>query len=137
MRIKSEDMEDPELNVAPLIDMVFLLLVYFMVSASLIRMEESRIVLNPDLSEGLQGIEPGQQILVIFYFHRSEGFDLLQHPQGDRSRPKRGVFTLRSPRRPNPIGATIVDVLAVDGNVLRVGGLDAINGTPVLDIKPA
>ncbi|MBN2390399.1 MAG: SAM-dependent methyltransferase, partial [Anaerolineae bacterium] len=57
--------------------------------------------------------------------------------QGDRNRPRRGVFALRSPRRPNPIGVTVVDLVAIQGNVLRVLGLDAINGTPLLDLKPA
>lgn len=98
---------------------------------------ESRIVLDPALEEGLQGLEIGQRILVVFHCHRSEGYELTQHPQGDRSRPCRGVFALRSPRRPNPIGITVVELVAVDGNVLRVRGLDAINSTPVLDIKPA
>jgi tRNA-Thr(GGU) m(6)t(6)A37 methyltransferase TsaA len=102
-----------------------------------IRAVESRIVLDPSLTEGLRGLEPGRQIMVVFCFHRSQGFDLLQHPQGDRSRPRRGVFALRSPRRPNPIGVTVVDLVDLEGNVLRVRGLDAINGTPVLDLKPA
>ena len=102
-----------------------------------IRAVESRIVLDPALMEGLRGLKPGQQIMVIFYFHRSQGYDLCQHPRGDRSRPRRGVFARRSPRRPNPIGVTVVDLVAVEGNVLRVRGLDAINGTPVLDLKPA
>jgi tRNA-Thr(GGU) m(6)t(6)A37 methyltransferase TsaA len=102
-----------------------------------IRSTESRIVLDPALTEGLRGLEPGQRIMVVFYFHRSKGYDLRQHPQGDSSRPRRGVFALRSPRRPNPIGVTVVDLVAVEGNVLRVRGLDAINGTPVLDLKPA
>jgi tRNA-Thr(GGU) m(6)t(6)A37 methyltransferase TsaA len=62
---------------------------------------------------------------------------LLQHPRGDQGQPQRGVFALRSPHRPNPIGVTIVNLLAVERNVLRVSGLDAINGTPVLDLKPA
>jgi tRNA-Thr(GGU) m(6)t(6)A37 methyltransferase TsaA len=97
---------------------------------------ESRIVVDPTFTEGLRGLEPGKKIIVIFHFHRSQGFDLLQHPQGDRSRPRRGVFALRSPRRPNPIGVTVVDLVTVEGNVLRVRGLDAINGTPVLDLKP-
>ncbi len=96
---------------------------------------ESRIILNPELLEGLQGIEPGNQIVVLFYFHQSEGYDLLQHPRGDRTRPVRGVFSLRSPRRPNPIGMTVVDLIDIEGNVLRVRGLDAINGTPILDLK--
>jgi tRNA-Thr(GGU) m(6)t(6)A37 methyltransferase TsaA len=101
-----------------------------------IRAVESRIVIDPSLVEGLKGLESGQRMMVVFCFHRSEGFDLLQHPRGDRSRPRRGVFALRSPRRPNPIGVTVVDLVAVEGNVLRVRGLDAINGTPVLDLKP-
>lgn len=102
----------------------------------LIRAAPSRIVLQADLAEGLQGVEPGQRLMVIFYFHRSQGYELQQHPRGDASRPRRGVFALRSPRRPNPIGVTVVDLLAVEGNVLHVRGLDAINGTPVLDLKP-
>lgn len=102
-----------------------------------VRAVESRIVLDPALVEGLQGLETGRPIMVIFYFHLSEGYTLRQHPRGDKSRPLQGVFTLRSPRRPNPIGVTVVDLLAVEGNVLRVRGLDAIDGTPVLDLKPA
>jgi tRNA-Thr(GGU) m(6)t(6)A37 methyltransferase TsaA len=96
---------------------------------------ESCIILDPSLVAGLQGLEPGQQIMVVFYFHRSEGYDLLQHPQGDQSRPMRGVFALHSPNRPNPIGVTTVDLISVEGHVLRVRGLDALNGTPVLDLK--
>lgn len=107
------------------------------VAPDLIRAAPSRIVLQADLTEGLQGVEPGQQLMVIFFFHRSQGYELQQHPRGDASRPRRGVFALRSPRRPNPIGVTIVDLLAVEGNVLHVHGLDAINRTPVLDLKPA
>jgi tRNA-Thr(GGU) m(6)t(6)A37 methyltransferase TsaA len=98
---------------------------------------ESRINLNPALTLGLTGLEPGQRLMVLFFFHRSQGFDLLQHPRGDRERAKQGVFTLRSPRRPNGIGVTVVDLLAIEENVLRVQGLDAFNGTPVLDLKPA
>ncbi len=100
------------------------------------RSAESRIVLNPEYVEGLWGLEPGKSIMVIFYFHRSIGYDLLQHPRGDESRAKRGVFAIRSSRRPNSIGVTEVELLAIEGNVLRVLGLDAINGTPVLDLKP-
>jgi tRNA-Thr(GGU) m(6)t(6)A37 methyltransferase TsaA len=101
------------------------------------RAAASRIVLDSRLEAALQGIEPGQQLMVIFYFHRSQGYEQQQHPRGDRSRPKRGVFALRSPNRPNPIGVTVVDVTAVEGTVLHVRGLDAMNGTPVLDLKPA
>jgi len=98
---------------------------------------ESRLVIDPALVEGLQGFEAGQQIMVLFYFHRSTGYELSQHPRGDQTHSKRGVFTLRSPHRPNPIGVTIVDLLGIDENVLRVRGLDACNGTPILDLKPA
>lgn len=103
----------------------------------LIRAAPSRIELDPRLASGLQGIEPGQKLMVIFHFHRSEGYELQQHPRGDPTRPKRGVFALCSPRRPNPIGVTVVDVLGVSGHILEVRGLDAINRSPVLDIKPA
>jgi len=101
-----------------------------------IREAESQIFLNPDLVEGLHGLQPGTQLAVIFYFHRSEDYELRQHPRGDQSRPKRGVFSLRSPKRPNPIGMTVVDLIEIKNNVLLVRGLDAINGTPVLDLKP-
>ncbi len=107
------------------------------VESELLRSTESKIVLDPTLATGLQGLEPGQKLMVIFYFHRSQGFELLQHPKGDRDRPRRGVFSLRSPCRPNRIGVTVVDLAAVEGSILRVRGLDAIDGTPVLDLKPA
>jgi tRNA-Thr(GGU) m(6)t(6)A37 methyltransferase TsaA len=100
-----------------------------------IRSAESRLVIDASLVEGLQGFEVGQRIMVVFYFHRSKGYELLQHPRGDPSLPKRGIFTLHSPNRPNPIGVTIVDLISVQGNVLRVNGLDAINNTPLLDLK--
>ena len=103
-----------------------------------IRAVESRIVLDPTLVAGLKGLDPGRQVMVVFHFHRVPGqYDLCQHPRGDSSRPRRGVFALCSPHRPNPIGVTVVDLVAIEGNVLRVRGLDAINGTPVLDLKPA
>lgn len=103
----------------------------------LIRATTSRVVLEPALEGGLEGIEPGQELIIVFHFHRSSDFALQQHPRGDRSRPRRGVFALRSPNRPNPIGVTLVRLISIEGHVLQVQGLDAINGTPVLDIKPA
>ncbi len=102
-----------------------------------IRSKDSRIILDPHFVEGLQGLEVGQRILIIFCFHQSEGYELLQHPRGDVTVSRRGVFALRSPHRPNPIGISVVDLLSIEGNVLLVRGLDAINSTPVLDIKPA
>jgi tRNA-Thr(GGU) m(6)t(6)A37 methyltransferase TsaA len=106
-------------------------------SSELMRAAEARLILEPALVDGLTGLQPGQQIMIIFYFHRSKGFDLLQHPRGDPSRPRRGVFALRSPERPNPIGVTVVELVRIDGNVLHVRGLDALDGSPILDIKPA
>jgi len=93
-------------------------------------------VLDSSLRDGVQGLEPGAEILIIFWFHRASGFELLQHPRGDQRRPKRGVFSLRSPHRPNPIGVSRVRLTGVDESVLRVVGLDALNGTPILDLKP-
>jgi tRNA-Thr(GGU) m(6)t(6)A37 methyltransferase TsaA len=106
------------------------------VSSELIRSEESRIVLDLALTDGLHGLEAGQKVAVLFDFHRSKEYELLQHPRGDVTRPKRGVFSLRSPYRPNPIGLCEVELIAMEGNILRVRGLDALNRTPVLDIKP-
>jgi L-fuculose-phosphate aldolase len=105
--------------------------------ADAMREAESLIVLDPAFVAGLGGLEAGQQLLVLFVFHRAQGSALLQHPRGDTSRRRRGVFALRSPRRPNPIGATVVELVAIEADRLRVRGLDAFNGTPVMDIKPA
>ena len=75
--------------------------------------------------------------MVVFYFDRMEDYELLQHPRGDCSQPRRGVFSLRSPRRPNPIGVTVVELISIDKNVLTVRGLDTFDGTPVFNLKPA
>jgi tRNA-Thr(GGU) m(6)t(6)A37 methyltransferase TsaA len=100
-----------------------------------IAVAESRVVVVPQFVEGLTGLKAGQQVMIVFHFHLVQSYALLQHPRGDRSRSRRGVFALHTPYRPNPIGVTVVDLLSVEGNVLRVQGLDALNGTPVLDIK--
>ena len=100
------------------------------------RQHHSRLVLRPEFAAGLEGLAAGDRIVVLFYFHRSEGYSLRQHPRGDISRPPRGLFALRSPRRPNPIGVTVARIEAVEGNVLQVSGLDALDGSPLLDIKP-
>jgi len=97
----------------------------------------SEIVLFDSYKEGIEGLKPGQEILVLFWFHCSSGYQLRQHPRGDRSRPLRGVFALRSPHRPNPIGVTQATITKLEDGVLSVTALDAFDGTPVLDIKPA
>jgi tRNA-Thr(GGU) m(6)t(6)A37 methyltransferase TsaA len=102
-----------------------------------IRAVESRIVLDSSLVQGLTGLEASQRVMVVFYFHLSRGYELLQHPRGDGSRPRQGVFALHSPNRPNPIGVTVVELISIEDNVLRVRGLDALNGTPLLDLKSA
>jgi tRNA (adenine37-N6)-methyltransferase len=107
------------------------------ISAPRQRAERSELEILPELAEGLQGIAPGQHIVVLFQFHLSrEIAPLLQHPEGDPKNPLRGVFTLRSPRRPNPIGLSTVRVLEIQDNRLVVAGLDAYDGSPILDIKP-
>jgi tRNA-Thr(GGU) m(6)t(6)A37 methyltransferase TsaA len=106
-------------------------------SGESLRSAVSRIVVDRDLTEGLSGLEAGERLLVLYWLHRAEPRALLQHPRGDFARPVRGVFALRTPHRPNPIGATEVELIARRGNVLEVRGLDAIDGTPVLDLKPA
>ena len=101
-----------------------------------IRASQSRIVVYPEYADGLNGIEESEWITVIFHFHRAEGYELRQHPRGDESRPKRGVFSLCSPRRPNHLGVSFARLLGREGNTLHVTHLDALNGTPVLDLKP-
>jgi tRNA-Thr(GGU) m(6)t(6)A37 methyltransferase TsaA len=94
------------------------------------------LVLAADVLHGLDGIEAGAHVLVLTWLHRARRDVLRVHPRSDPSRPPQGVFATRSPDRPNPIGLHRVEVAEVDGNRLRVRGLEAVNGTPVLDLKP-
>lgn len=96
----------------------------------------SRIRVLDEYADGLYRIEKFERLYVIYLFDRSEGCRLVIHPRGDPGRPERGVFATRSPYRPNPLGLSVVDLVGVEGNVLTVRGLDAIDKTPVLDIKP-
>jgi tRNA (adenine37-N6)-methyltransferase len=98
---------------------------------------EGRLVIDPQYQEGLSDIEPGQRIVVLFHFHRSPEFipaNLIQKPPHRETR--RGVFSTCSPRRPNPLGMSVVEVLDIQGNTLRVKGIDMVDGTPILDLKP-
>ncbi len=89
----------------------------------------------PQYQDGLEGIAPGQTIVVLFWLHKS-GRDVLKvYPRGDRSRGLRGVFATRSPARPNPIAVSELKVLAIHDNYLEVSGLDILDGTPIVDIK--
>ena len=98
---------------------------------------ESEIVINPEWADALDGIEGFSHLWVLFYLSESPLPESLRtHPQGCDDTPLVGRFATRSPVRPNPIGLTPVELLAVEGNCLRVRGLDAFDGTPVLDLKP-
>ena len=108
-----------------------------MADPKLLRQQEVEIELLPGLAAGLDTLAPGDPILVVFYFHLAapRGFRLRLHPRDDQTKPLRGVFATRTPYRPNSLGVTVARVLAVEGNRLWVDGLDALDGTPVLDIK--
>ena len=91
---------------------------------------------NPLVAEGLMGIKPGDELIVITWLHEGRRDVLQVRPRKDPNNPLTGVFNTRSPDRPNPIGLHPVVVRAIEGNRLRVGPLEAIDGTPVVDIKP-
>jgi tRNA-Thr(GGU) m(6)t(6)A37 methyltransferase TsaA len=98
---------------------------------------EGTLVIDDRYLEGVKDIEAGQRIVVIFHFHRSPAFDASYLTQKPHHRKKRlGVFSIRSPIRPNPIGVSVLEVLEVKDNIIRVKGVDMLDGTPVLDIKP-
>jgi tRNA-Thr(GGU) m(6)t(6)A37 methyltransferase TsaA len=97
---------------------------------------EAWIVVEPAFAPALDGIAPGDRLVILTWLHLSRRDVLRTHPRNDTTRPEQGVFSTRSPDRPNPIGLHPVEVLAVDGNRLRVAPLEAIAGTPVIDIKP-
>lgn len=91
---------------------------------------------TPNLVVGLEGLVVGQDIIVITWFHEARRDVLKLHPRGDLNLPLTGVFATRSPDRPNPLGLHRVRILEIAGNKLKVGPLEAINGTPIVDIKP-
>lgn len=101
---------------------------------------ESEIHLEPVYAPGLQGLEGFSHVIVIFFLDRAQGFDpkkqLLRRPRGMEDMQEVGVFAQRTKYRPNPIGTTAVELLGIAGGVVRVRGLDALDGTPVLDLKP-
>ena len=91
---------------------------------------------SPLLAEGLDGLAVGNDIIVVTWLHEARRDVLRVHPRSDRSRPLTGVFATRSPDRPNPLGLHPVTVREVHKNRLRIGPIEAIDGTPVVDIKP-
>ena len=98
---------------------------------------EAWLELTTAAAPGLIGIQPGDELILLTWLHLAERDVLQVHPRGDRNRPLTGVFATRSPDRPNPIGLHRVSVLEVSEQKLRVAPLEAIDGTPIVDIKPA
>jgi tRNA-Thr(GGU) m(6)t(6)A37 methyltransferase TsaA len=96
---------------------------------------EGELEILRSFAPGLTDIEGFSHLFVIWAFDRAEGFDLIAHPPTDEKRPH-GVFSTRSPRRPNPIALTVVELLRREGASLHVRGVDMLDGTPILDIKP-
>lgn len=96
----------------------------------------ARIVLSPGASEAAADLAVGDALLVLTWLHQADRTVQSVHPRGDRSRRRTGVFSTRSPERPNPIGLHRVTVVKIERNVLTVSDLEAIDGTPVVDIKP-
>jgi tRNA-Thr(GGU) m(6)t(6)A37 methyltransferase TsaA len=94
------------------------------------------LVFDDAMAEGLRGLEVGDDLLVLTWLDRASRDVLTVHPRGDRSRPATGVFSTRSPHRPNPLGLHRVGVLSIDGLRIRVRDLEAVDGTPILDVKP-
>lgn len=89
----------------------------------------------PEFEEALDGIVSGQTIVVLFWLHQAARDILKVHPRGDMSKKLRGVFSTRSPNRPNPLAISELKVIAIQGNRLEVSGLDILDGTPIVDIK--
>jgi L-fuculose-phosphate aldolase len=99
---------------------------------------ESILALQPEFVDGLLGITEGDTLQVLYWMHQLPASDrarMQAHPRGDTTRPRCGVFALRCPMRPNPIGVTIVVVKHIMGNQITVTELDALDGSPILDIK--
>ena len=97
---------------------------------------EAWIAFEPAIAEAAAQIGPGDPLVILTWLDRGDREVLQVHPRSDPNRPLTGVFSTRSPDRPNPVGLHDVEVLEVDGNRIRVSGLEALDGTPVLDVKP-
>ena len=95
---------------------------------------EATVEVFPEFTKGLTDLEGFSHVILLYYFHLCGGFDLMVTPYLD-TRPH-GVFATRAPRRPNPVGLSVVQLRGIEGNVLRIVGVDMVDGTPLLDIKP-
>jgi tRNA-Thr(GGU) m(6)t(6)A37 methyltransferase TsaA len=97
---------------------------------------EAWLVFDVEMAEGLRSLRAGDEVIVITWLHHARRDVLSVHPRGDAARPLEGVFSTRSPNRPNPIGLHRVRITAVDGARIQVRSLEALHGTPILDLKP-
>src|SRR5687768_5077446 len=98
---------------------------------------DALLVIEPRFADALEGLQPGQEVVVLTWLHRADREVLQVYPRGDTSRGLQGVFNTRSPARPNPIGLHRVTIGAIDGTTVTVNNMEAIDGTPILDVKPA
>jgi tRNA-Thr(GGU) m(6)t(6)A37 methyltransferase TsaA len=94
------------------------------------------LVLEPAVLEGLEGIRPGDEVIVLTWLDRARRDVLRVHPRDDPANPEQGVFNTRSADRPNPIGLHPVEVVSIEGRRIRVRNLEALDGTPIVDVKP-
>ena len=97
---------------------------------------EAWLVLDSAVRDAMEGLREGDEVIVLTWLDRARRDVLRVHPRGDVLRPEQGVFSTRSPHRPNPIGLHRVEIAAIDGERVRVRDLEAIDGTPILDLKP-
>ena len=97
---------------------------------------DAYLVFDPSVADGLCDLQVGEDVIVLTWLDRASRDVLAVHPRGDRARPVTGVFSTRSPSRPNPIGLHRVTILAIDGTRMLVRNLEALNATPILDVKP-
>jgi tRNA-Thr(GGU) m(6)t(6)A37 methyltransferase TsaA len=96
----------------------------------------ARVVWRPEVRRAAAELQVGERVLVLTWLHQGRRDVLAVHPRGDPDRPRQGVFSTRSPDRPNPIGLHAVTIVGVEDDAIAVSGLEAIDGTPVLDVKP-
>jgi tRNA-Thr(GGU) m(6)t(6)A37 methyltransferase TsaA len=97
---------------------------------------EAWLVFTPEVGDGLLDLAAGTEVLVFTWLDRSDRSVLRVHPRGDKTRPQTGVFATRAPDRPNPVGLHRVEIVEVDGLRVRVRNLEALDGTPIVDVKP-
>jgi tRNA-Thr(GGU) m(6)t(6)A37 methyltransferase TsaA len=97
---------------------------------------DARLVFEPAVLEGLDGLHVGDEVIVLTWLDRARRDILRVHPRGDASRAEQGVFSTRSPHRPNPIGLHRVEIVSIDASRIRVRNLEAVDGTPIVDVKP-